>query len=90
MPDPSEGSYQAAWQPVITTFLTTLIIGHSYLPTGTGINGISQANNYGDDAQMATNYPIVQLTDKNSGKIYRSGRRRISTMGAYRERRRAA
>ena len=41
-PDPSEGSYQAVWQPTITTFPTTLIIGHSYLLTGTGINGISR------------------------------------------------
>jgi hypothetical protein len=80
-PDPSEGSYQAAWQPVITTFPTTLIIGHSYLLTGTGINGISQANNYGDDAQMATNYPIVQLTDTNNGKIYYLQTQDFSTMG---------
>ncbi|HEY6489852.1 MAG: kelch repeat-containing protein [Terracidiphilus sp.] len=80
-PDPSEGSYQAVWQPTITTFPTTLIIGHSYLLTGTGINGISQANNYGDDAQMATNYPIVQLTDTSNDKIYYLKTQDFSTMG---------
>lgn len=80
-PDPSEGSFQTAWQPVITTFPTTLIIGHSYLLTGTGINGVSQANNYGDDAQMATNYPIVQLTDTSNGKIFYLKTQDFSTMG---------
>lgn len=80
-PDPSEGSFQAAWQPVITIFPTTLIIGHSYLLTGTGLNGISQANNYGDDAQMATNYPIVQLTDTGNGKIYYLKTQDFSTLG---------
>jgi hypothetical protein len=69
-PPSSEGSYQAAWQPVITTFPSTLIIGHSYLLTGTNLNGKSQANSYGDDAQMPTNYPIVQITDTTSGAVY--------------------
>ena len=67
-PPASEGSYQAAWKPVITTFPSTLIIGHSYLLTGTNLNGLSQANSYGDDAQMPTNYPIVQITDTTSGR----------------------
>jgi Kelch motif len=69
-PPSSEGSYQAAWKPVITTFPSTLIIGHSYLLTGTNLNGLSQANSYGDDAQMPTNYPIVQITDTTSGAVY--------------------
>jgi hypothetical protein len=28
---------------------------------GVQLNGLSQANAYGDDAQMATNYPLVRL-----------------------------
>ena len=55
---------------MITTFPSTLIIGHSYLLTGTNLNGLSQANSYGDDAQMPTNYPIVQITDTTSGAVY--------------------
>lgn len=69
-PPASEGSYKAAWKPAITTFASTLIIGHSYLLTGTNLNGLSQANSYGDDAQMPTNYPIVQITDTTSGAVY--------------------
>ena len=80
-PDSAEGSFQAAWQPTITTFPTTLIIGHSYLLTGTGLNGVSQANNYGDDAQMATNYPIVQITDTNNGKVFYLRTQDFSTLG---------
>ena len=33
-----------------------------YTITGTLFNGISEGANYGDDWQMATNYPIVRLT----------------------------
>ncbi|HAO98430.1 MAG TPA: hypothetical protein DCQ83_00100 [Fibrobacteres bacterium] len=34
----------------------------SYAMTGTLFNGISEGAAYGDDEQMATNYPIVRLT----------------------------
>ncbi|MGD0870714.1 MAG: hypothetical protein ABSB88_14250 [Bryobacteraceae bacterium] len=80
-PDPAEPSYQPAWQPAIATFPTTLIIGHSYLLTGAGLNGLSQANSYGDDAQMATNYPIVQITDTVSKAVYYLRTQDFSTLG---------
>jgi hypothetical protein len=80
-PDPAEGSYQAAWQPTIVSFPSTLIVGHSYLLTGTGLNGLSQANSYGDDAQMATNYPIMQVTDTVSGAVYYLQTQDFSTLG---------
>jgi hypothetical protein len=37
--------------------------------TGRRLNGISEGAAYGDDAQMATNYPIVQLKDPNHGTL---------------------
>jgi hypothetical protein len=40
----------------------------SYLLTGTGLNGISEGASFGDDAQMASNYPLVRLTD-GTGKV---------------------
>ncbi len=80
-PDPAEGSYQAAWQPGITSFPSTLIIGDSYLLTGQGLNGLSQANSYGDDAQMATNYPIVQITDTVTHAVYYLKTQDFSTLG---------
>jgi hypothetical protein len=42
--------------------------GTCYLLTGTGLNGISEGASYGDDAQMATDFPIVRLKD-GSGNI---------------------
>lgn len=40
-----------------------------YQLTGTRINGYSEGAAYGDDAQMSTNYPIVQLTN-SLGRVY--------------------
>ena len=34
------------------------------------MNGLSQANGYGDDAQMATNYPLVRLKRFGSKKVF--------------------
>lgn len=36
-----------------------------YTVGGTGFNGISQGAGYGDDWQMATNYPVIRLTAAN-------------------------
>jgi hypothetical protein len=64
-PDPGG---QAAWMPTITQFPATLDVRNTYQISGTQFNGLSQACSYGDDAQMATNYPIVRL--QNAGKTY--------------------
>ncbi len=50
----------ASGKPVIND--VTLTSCATYRITGTGFNGISEGAAYGDDAQMATNYPIVRLT----------------------------
>jgi hypothetical protein len=41
----------------------------SYHLTGTLLNGISEGAAYGDDNQMASNYPLVRLTASN-GNVY--------------------
>jgi hypothetical protein len=41
----------------------------SYSLTGTGLNGISAGADFGDDAQMNSNYPLVRLTD-GSGDVF--------------------
>ncbi len=47
-----------------------MILGHTYQIFGTQFNGLSQACSYGDDAQMATNYPIVRLQDSSNNIFY--------------------
>lgn len=42
----------------------------SFTLTGTQLNGINEGASYGDDAQMASNYPIVQLTDAGGSVSY--------------------
>ena len=44
--------------------------GHTYTLAGTQFNGLSQAVSYGDDAQMATNYPIVRLSSADGDVRY--------------------
>jgi hypothetical protein len=64
------GSPDPAWKPVITDCPTHLVTGHTYVISGQQFNGLSQACSFGDDAQMATNYPIVRLTDLANRVVY--------------------
>ena len=59
------GSPNAAWKPAITGVTNN---GDYFTLSGTQLNGISEGASYGDDNSMASNYPIVQLTDQ-SGKV---------------------
>ena len=43
--------------------------------------GCHKLCSYGDDAQMATNYPIIQIKNPNSGKIWYCRTFGHSTMG---------
>ncbi|MGA8027066.1 MAG: hypothetical protein WB992_07960, partial [Bryobacteraceae bacterium] len=44
--------------------------GITYILTGTRLNGMTQGAYYGDDEQMATNYPLVQITDSTGAVSY--------------------
>jgi hypothetical protein len=59
---------QAAWKPVIQS-ISENADGSFYL-VGTGLNGVTEGANFGDDAQMASNYPLVRMTNNASGKVY--------------------
>jgi hypothetical protein len=63
------GKGKAAWEPKITSVATSLTPGSTYSLSGTYLNGFSQAGAYGDDAQAATNYPLVRITLDN-GNVY--------------------
>jgi hypothetical protein len=55
------------WRPTISGVQKNA--NGSYTLTGTELNGISEGSNAGDDWQMASNYPIVQLQD-SSGHVF--------------------
>jgi sugar lactone lactonase YvrE len=75
------GTYQTAWQPTITSVASTLTAGStSNVIKGSQFNGLSQGAAYGDDAQMATNYPLVRITNNASGDVVYCKTHNHSTM----------
>jgi hypothetical protein len=80
-PDPASGSPDPSWKPANISVPTPMLPGHSYTLAGTQINGLSQAVSYGDDGGMATNYPIVRITNTVSGQVAYLRSYNFSTMG---------
>ena len=68
----SSGSPNAAWAPVIDAGLAVTNVGRgkTYRLFGRNFNGLSQGAAYGDDAQAATNYPIVRITNRGTGHVF--------------------
>ena len=62
-----DGQPLAAGKPAISNI--TANADGSFTLTGTLLNGISEGAAYGDDAQMASNYPLVRVTDA-AGNVY--------------------
>jgi hypothetical protein len=70
-----------AWKPQILSVSSILQPNHFYTLTGRQLNGLSQAVSYGDDAAMATNYPLVQICNLGTGAITYCRTLDHSTMG---------
>jgi len=66
---PSSG-FNSEWRPIIQSVPTTISPGGSYVASGFRFNGMSQGAAYGDDAQMATNFPIIRITNNESGHVF--------------------
>jgi hypothetical protein len=56
--------------PGISTAPPVVIAGDTYQITGTQFNGLSEGADFGDDAQTATNYPIVQSTNVATSHVF--------------------
>lgn len=67
-----DGTYDPAWAPKIQKAPTTVTPGGSYVISGHLFNGMSQGAAYGDDAQGATNYPLVRITNNATGHVFYS------------------
>lgn len=72
------GSADPSWKPVITSVPSFMAVGFDYLLSGFQFNGLSQACYYGDDATMATNYPIARL--EGGGQVFYCRTAHHSTM----------
>jgi hypothetical protein len=66
---PSDQTPAPATHPVITSVPLSLTRGTSYSIAGIGFNGVSQGAAYGDDAQAATNYALVRITNVATGDV---------------------
>jgi hypothetical protein len=72
----------ASAAPTIKSGPTVVQPGVSgYALSGTQFNGLSQANSFGDDASMATNYPLVRIKNLATGHIWYCPTHDHSTMG---------
>ena len=78
---PFDNTYDPAWAPTITSAPTYLKPGNTYTLSGLQLNGLSQANAYGDDAQAATNYPLVRITSQGTGHVFFAATHDHSSMG---------
>lgn len=67
-----DGGPQDAWRPVISSVEVQGLSPSSvhYLLKGTQLNGLSQANTYGDDCNPSTNYPLVRLRNNITGQVH--------------------
>jgi hypothetical protein len=66
------GGYQPEWAPFVLGYPFFVQPGGSYQIYGFRFNGMSQGAAYGDDVQAATNYPLVRITNLQSGHVFYS------------------
>jgi hypothetical protein len=75
------GSPNPSWAPAITKFAKTLVHGKASILSGTQLNGLSQGAAYGDDAQSATNYPLIRITNNATGHVFYARTYKPTSMG---------
>ena len=79
----STGTFMNPWRPTITSFLFQHFVtpGGTYQIFGTQFNGLSQANAFGDEFQVSTNFPLVRITNNKTGDVSYATTHDFSTMG---------
>jgi len=71
-PSRAQKRYEVAWQPVIASIEKTTLCATdvNIKISGTLFNGMTAGAAYGDDAQAATNYPLVRITNTASLHVF--------------------
>ena len=77
---PADTTHNSAWEPVITNAPSVVSPGPAYTIKGIRFNGMSQASAFGDEAQNATNYPLVRITNLATNHVFYSRTRDHSSM----------
>ena len=67
---PASGEQESENDPRIYAAPSQVRRGNSYRVIGRGFNGMSQGAAYGDDAQAATNFPLVRITNNRTGHVF--------------------
>ena len=75
------GGPQPEWAPVISNAPKSVRAGKTYQISGTQFNGLSQANAFGDELQVATNYPLVRITNLSTNHVFYARTHDHSSMG---------
>ena len=79
-----KGKPKKAWLPVISSVSTKLKTGSTgNAISGTNFNGFDLGGEYGDDSQVATNFPLVRITNTKSGDVCYAKSYNFSTMGVW-------
>ncbi|MFO0981037.1 MAG: hypothetical protein U1E76_04680 [Planctomycetota bacterium] len=73
-PDPS-------WKPLVLAVPAIVERGLSYRLEGLQLNGVSTGSAYGDECNVATNYPLARLTNLQDGTVSYARTFAHSTMG---------
>jgi hypothetical protein len=63
------GTFEEDWRPEIVSCPTDLRAKQTFTLQGEQLTGLSQAVSYGDDAGLATNYPLVRIRNLKSGHV---------------------
>jgi hypothetical protein len=75
------GTPQDAWRPTIASVAAHIAPDATYDLSGTLFNGFSEGAKYGDDAQMATNYPLVRIKNNATSHVFYARTHDHSRMG---------
>jgi hypothetical protein len=75
------GAPAASSRPTITAKPPVIAASGTYTITGRLFNGFSEGASYGDDAQSATNYPLVRITNNATHHVFYARTFNHSRMG---------
>ena len=69
---PSAPRERPAYAPLVSSVPPIVSPGNTYYVSGVYLNGVSQGAYEGDDWQMATNYPLVRITNDLTHHVFYS------------------